>query len=190
MGEQQAERWHRVSSKTLMQCPMFSVKENQFARDGTEKSVPFYIVEVPDWVNVIALTDKSEVVLIEQYRQGIEEMIIEIPSGVIDKGEDPRSAAKRELLEETGYEATEWKLLATTQPNPALHNNRVHHFLATGARRVSEPELDENESLQTVVKGLEDTEQLIDNGTIAQSMVVAAFYYFNRLNRKNEDFTR
>ena len=190
MGESQAEKWRRVSSKTLTQCPMFSVKENRFVRGGNDKSVPFYIVEVPDWVNIIALTDKSEIILIKQYRQGIEEMIIEIPSGVMDKGEDPEAAARRELLEETGYEAAEWKLLAATQPNPALHNNRVHHFLASGARRVREPELDENESLQTVVRGLEDTERLIDNGTIAQSMVVAAFYYFNRLDRKNEDLTR
>jgi ADP-ribose pyrophosphatase len=183
---EQAEKWRRVSSKTITETPIFTVKENNFVRNGDRKPVPFYTVDVPDWINVIAITPEEEVVLIEQYRQGIEEMVIEIPSGMVDVNEPAETAAKRELLEETGYEAEEWSLLAVTQPNPALHNNRVHHYLARRAVRVAEPKLDENESLDTLLKPLEEARRLIDEGKMAQSMVVAAFYYFDKLNRKNE----
>ena len=184
---EQAERWRRVSSRTVAECPVFTVKENHYVRNGDDKPVPFYSVDVPDWVNVIAITPDDEVVLIEQYRQGIEEMALELPSGIVDDGEEPEAAAKRELLEETGFEADEWVLLATSQPNPAFHNNRIHHYLAKGARKVKEPELDENESVATTLKSLAETRRLLDEGTIAQSMVIAAFYFYDRSNSRNEN---
>ena len=183
---EQAEGWRRVSSKTIVETPIFTVKENGFVRDGDDKRVPFYSVDVPDWINVIAITPNNEVVLIKQYRQGVEEMVIEIPSGMVDGDEPAESAARRELLEETGYEAEEWSLLGVTLPNPAFHNNRIHHFLARGAKWIKEPELDENESVATTVKSLEDAHRLISDGKMAHSMVVAAFYFFDRLNKRNE----
>ena len=183
----QAEQWRRISSKTIAESPVFTVKENQFVRNGDNKPVPFYSVDVPDWVNIIALTENDELVLIEQFRQGIEAMVLELPSGIVDEGEGPEAAARRELLEETGYEANEWILLAKSQPNPAFHNNFIHHYLARGARWVREPELDENESVTTMLKSLNDSIRLVDDGTMAQSMVVAAFYYFERFKRGNEN---
>jgi 8-oxo-dGTP pyrophosphatase MutT (NUDIX family) len=183
---EQADEWRRVSSKTLVETPIFTVKENGFVRNGDEKRASFYTVDVPDWINVIAITPENNVVLIEQYRQGVEELVTELPSGMVDMNEAAETAARRELLEETGYEAEEWALLGVTLPNPAFHNNRIHHYLARGAKWIKEPELDDNESVTTTLKSLDEAHQLIREGKMAHSMVVAAFYFFDRLRRKNE----
>ncbi len=93
-------------------------------------------------MNVIALTDREDVVLIRQYRHGIGEVTLEIPGGLMD-ADEPLAAAKRELLEETGYRAEEWIDLGYVHPNPAIQNNRCYTFLALGAKLAGAQSLDE-----------------------------------------------
>ena len=96
-----------------------------------KKKVSFFVCENPDWVNIIALTKDKEVVLIEQFRHGTEEIILEIPGGMIDDDdEEPETAARRELLEETGFSADKFILFGKSHPNPAIQNNTIFHYLA------------------------------------------------------------
>jgi ADP-ribose pyrophosphatase len=173
------DRWPRISSRGIADCRVFKVREDTCERDRDGKQSGFYIIECPNWVNVIAVTREREVVLIEQYRYGAEEILLEIPGGIIDGDENPGDAAKRELLEETGYSSEHWVSLGSSLPNPALQNNTVYHYLALDCEKNAETAFDEHESMVTKLTPLSAIDEMIRSGAISQSQVIAAFHFLN-----------
>ena len=133
------------------------------------------VLETPDWCNVIAVTeDRGEVVVVHQHRFGSGAPTIEIPGGMIDPGEDPLTAAKRELLEETGYAAERWTSLGAVAPNPAFQDNLCHHFLAEGATRSDPQDLDAGEDIVIATLSKDDLVAGIRSGLITHSLVITA----------------
>ena len=131
------DRWLAVRSDTVR------------VPNGTILS-PYHTIEFPEWICAIALTPECEIVLIEEYRHGIERNSFELPCGTPDhEGESVLEATKRELREETGYASEEWHALGSSAANTARQNNRVHAFLALDARKLAEPELDAGEVIST-----------------------------------------
>ena len=157
---------------------MFKVRQN-LSESSEGKESNFYVLENPDWVNVIALTEAGEVVVIEQFRHGIEEITLEIPGGMVDGDEDAGNAAKRELVEETGYTPREIILLGKSRPNPAIQDNWVHHYLAVDCKKTHEPEFDSTENVHTKLVDLSYISEAIKCGEITHSLVIAAFYWFS-----------
>jgi 8-oxo-dGTP pyrophosphatase MutT (NUDIX family) len=182
--KQSVEIWKRIESKTIADCRVFRVREDFCERVSDRQKASFFVVENPDWVNVIALTSKQEVVLIEQFRHGSGEIILEIPGGMIDENELPETAARRELLEETGYSSKDFILLGKSQPNPAIQNNTIFHFLAIDCEKTEEVKFDEYESAVTKLLSLTAVPNLIMTGEISHSLVIAAFQYFSLRNLK------
>jgi ADP-ribose pyrophosphatase len=109
---------------------------------------PFHVLELPAWVNVVALTPDGDIVLVEQYRHGVGAILVELPAGIIDPGDTPASAAMRELREETGFTAQELHLVGSMDANPATQTNRSYSFLAIGATRAGDQRLDETEEIE------------------------------------------
>jgi 8-oxo-dGTP pyrophosphatase MutT (NUDIX family) len=105
---------------------------------------------------------------------------------MIDDGEEAEAAARRELLEETGFSARRFVLLGQSRPNPALQNNTIYHYLAADCEKTADASLDEHESVVTRMVSIEEAERLIARGAITHSLVVAAFYYFSIFDRKEE----
>lgn len=171
--------WKRERSEKIADCRVFTVRRDYCRRQSDQMESTFFVVENPDWVNVIASTEKSEVILIEQFRHGAEEIALEIPGGMIDENESPETAARRELLEETGFSSTDFVFLGKSRPNPALQNNWIHHFLANDCVKTGETNFDEHESIITKLVALDEIESLIENQKITHSLVLAAFYKFN-----------
>lgn len=169
--------WKRVRSEPLADCRVFKVRRDWSVRPGDESEHDFYCIEAPDWINIIPLTARDEVVMIEQYRHGTNEVTLEIPGGMVDEGETPRETAAREMLEETGYESREIALLGRTRPNPAIQNNWIHTFLARDARFLHAPVFESTEHTVVRLVPLAQVPALISDGTINHALVVVGFHW-------------
>lgn len=141
----------------------------------------FYVLEYPDWVNVIAITKDGQFVMERQFRYAAGMTSYEIPCGVVEEGETPLEAIQRELMEETGYGGGEWKLLMKISPNPTSMTNMTYCYLATGVEKLSDQHLDATEDLTVHLMSREDVWQLLEKNEIIQSLMVAPLMkYFMR----------
>lgn len=132
------------------------------------------MLEVPEWVNVIALTPDNEVILVEQYRFGIGEPTLEIPGGMVDPGESPDEAVRRELLEETGYRTGSLTELGRVSANPAIQNNYTWCYLAENCRYEGADNPDPHEYIEVHKTPKKHFLELIADGTIHHAIVMAA----------------
>jgi len=170
--------WPRRSSEAVGDYRVFRVKRELCLdpRDNSEHD--FFVIEAPDWINVVPVTTDGRLILIEQYRHGTGEVTLEIPGGMVDENESPADAAARELLEETGYRAGQVELLGRTRPNPALQNNWLHTFVARDCVPTGSQKLDGSEHIAVRLVAPAEALDLIERGVIDHSLVVTAFYLF------------
>ena len=164
-------KYERLISKTRVVSVFEQVTE--IPDEGREDT--FYTLRAPDWVNIIAITTKGDVVLVEQYRHGLMEVCLEIPAGVIDaKSRTPLDAARMELAEETGYVSENWHSLGSVSTNPALFNNRCHFFLALDCVKSGGQQLDKNERIRVIECDEPSFLEKTLNGEIHHALAVAA----------------
>ncbi len=132
------------------------------------------VLETPDWVNVVALTADRQLVCVEQYRFGSQSVTLEIPGGVLDRGEEHGAAARRELLEETGHTASRWTYLGAVEPNPAFQDNLCHHWLAEDAVRTQALGLDPGEDIAVRTLPVDEAVRAVHDGRIRHALVITA----------------
>lgn len=174
--------WKRAAAETLFRHRLFELRrESLESPDGAEREA--LVLDAPRWVNVVALDADDTVLLVRQWRFGIAAPTLEIPGGMAE-GEEPLAAARRELLEETGHRAADWRQLGEVDPNPAFLTNRCTTFLATGLERVGEPEGDGEEEIRVERAARAALPGLVATGAIRHALVVAAFYLFE-LDRRS-----
>ena len=133
--QQDDMKWTVLESEYLFRRPWLTARRDKVRLPNGNINPEFYVLEYPDWVNVIAITDEGRFIIERQYRHGIGSAGWEIPAGVCEKGETPEQAARRELLEETGYGDGEWTLSLVSAPNASTSNNHCYSFVATGGHR-------------------------------------------------------
>jgi ADP-ribose pyrophosphatase len=170
--------WRRLRDAPQLTTSIFTVSGRTCRSPRTGRDHEFVVLEAPDWVNVVPLTEEGEVVMVRQFRQGRDEVTLEIPGGMRDPGDaDPAAAARRELLEETGLWAEELRPIGSIAPNPAIQNNLCWSFLATRPVPRQAPQLDGAEDLETVRIPLRKIPDLIQSGRISHALVVVAFWH-------------
>ena len=176
--------WPLVESKALNNYRIFTTRADRKVSPRTHKEMEFYVIESRHWVNIIALTEKNEIVMIEQFRHGTNTVELEIPGGIIDKVDtNPVEAGVRELLEETGFEGTEAILLGQVAANPAIMNNTCYTVLVRNCHFTSETRFDTGEDIITRLIPVSEIQELVRSGKIQHSLVVVALYHFDLWQR-------
>ncbi len=171
--------WNRSESHHRGDYRVFRVREDISHSPITDEAHSFFVIESNPWVNIIPITPEGRIVMIRQYRHGIRSSTLEVPGGLVDDGESPRTAAIREMLEETGFAGEEVIDLGSVAPNPAIQNNLCHTFLARDVRRRQEQQLDGAEIIDVIEVEPADVPRLIRRGDINHALVVAAFHLFH-----------
>jgi ADP-ribose pyrophosphatase len=166
--------WPHLNSERGPHIPLFGVRLDSLKNPRTGEVLQRLVLEAPDWVNIVALTPENRVVMVRQFRFGIGKITTEIPGGIVDPGETSGEAARRELLEETGYTSEDWNYLGAVEANPAIQNNLCHHWLAKNAFKVAELELGEGEDIMMLEMALEEIKTEIKEGRLLHSLALSA----------------
>ncbi len=178
--------WINISSERVYDANIFTLYKDRTKCLRTDVEADFYRFDTVDWVNVLAVTKDGEMVVIEQFRHGAQDVKLEIPGGCIDPEDvDPVAAGVRELLEETGYAGDPGILIGRVQPNPALQGNYCYTVLVENAYKASEPRMEDLEDIDTVLMSEEELNQAVLSGELDHGLVLNALYFYE-LHRKGK----
>ena len=137
-----------------------------------------FVLEYGDWATILAVTKQQKVVLVRQYRHGAQKVMLELPGGAMDaRDESPLQAARRELLEETGYGSEHFIQIGCVSPNPANQTNLIYSFLALDVEKVSGQNLDDTEDIEVELKSLDEVIRMARSGELFQSMQVSTVFF-------------
>jgi len=178
--------WKVLSSRHILNLGQWLSVRQETVQLPSGATIPtWFILEFPEWINVIAITRDGQFVMEDQYRHALGETHYELVAGVVDPGETPLQAAQRELSEETGYEGGEWSLFMTLSPNPTNHNNLSYTFLATGVEKRREQHQEPTEDIHVDIMSREEVYNLLSSGEIVQALHAAPLWKYFAQNSKS-----
>lgn len=170
--------WRVVATTNTYEDAWLKVRSDTCARADGHVITPYHVLSYPDWVNVVAVTPRFEIVLVRQYRHAVSEILLELPCGALDRADkDPSAGAARELAEETGYVASDCLQVGPAHANPATHSNSVWTVVAINARKMGESRPDANEDIEVVlVNVVEFVQRVLSGAQRLQGLHIAALW--------------
>lgn len=172
------QKWTIRDTRYLIKRPWLTARCDTVVLPDGRVNPEYYILEYPSWVNVIAVTDDNRYVMVEQYRHGLQDVFTELVAGVVEEGEEPLAAARRELREETGYEADDWELLTVLSQNPSTTTNLTYCYVARGARRIGEQSLDATEDIAVKILSADELKAMMMADEVKQSLMAAPLWKY------------
>ncbi|AYG58559.1 NUDIX hydrolase [Rhizobium jaguaris] len=167
--------WQVKSSTHLLHDRWLKVRADACVTAEGVEIAPYYVLEYPDWVGVVAIDAEDNIYLVQQYRHGLGVVSLELPGGAMDASDaNPIEAATRELREETGLSASEWEYVGALAPNPATHSNLSHIVLARNVEISAKPADDPTERIRLVRMPIRQAIGLALKGRMIQVIHVAA----------------
>ena len=175
--------WKILSSNYLFRSKWLTVRKDYVRLPSGIKIDDYFVLEYPDWINIIAITDEGCFVIERQYRHGTQTIDYELCAGTVEKGEKPLDAAKRELLEETGYAGGEWKLFCVSAPNPAAMTNRNYTYLAKGVKFTGTRHLEKTEDIEIHLMDYDELVKTVECGGFLQGQMLAPLWKYIAENK-------
>lgn len=169
-------RWKVLHSSYAFTCPWLKVRKDHIQQPSGVELEDFYVVEIHDWVNVIAITEDNLFVIEEQYRHGVQQVCFELPAGEIEPEEDLLHAAQRELLEETGYTSDEWEAFGNYVPNASGNSNRCYTFIARNVHKVAQQKLEQSEDIRLHLKTKQQLIDIMEQGQMPEAVMQAPLW--------------
>lgn len=187
-------RWSRRGETTLLHTRIYDVTSVRYHHPVRDTEREFVVINPPDWVNILAVTPDHRLVLVNQFRYGIDAFSLEIPGGMMEAGEDVVTTGLRELREETGFTGSDARILGQVHPNPAIQSNRCHFVVVENAVRAGETAWDADEEIAVSTAPVEDVFAAARAGKITHALVLNALFFFepvwNQLKAKRGQPTR
>ncbi len=174
------KKWKTLKSDYIIKRPWLTARRDEVQLPNGVIHDEYYVLEYPDWINVIAEDTEGNLIIEQQWRHALGIVSSEICAGVIEKDEKPLDAAQRELQEETGYGGGTWTKLMTISANPSTMTNLCHCFLAKGVKPVSSQHLDRTEDIEFKLLPKEKVFEMLKNGEFMQALMIAPLWkYFS-----------
>lgn len=167
-----------LGSEYIIRRPWLTARRDKVQLPNGKVNNEYYVLEYPDWVNTIAITKQGEFVLVRQYRHALGRTSFELCAGVIEQGETPEQAARRELLEETGYAGGVWRELMQVSANPSTNTNLTHCFIATGVEKAAAQSLDDTECLEFRLFSRDEVHAMMRRGEFVQALMLAPLWRY------------
>ena len=178
--EERDMKWLTLEKKYLIRRPWLTARVDKVKLPTGAVIDDYYVLEYPDWVNTIAVTKDGRFVFVRQYRYALGKTLNELCAGVIEPGEQPVEAARRELLEETGFGGGDWREWMRLSANPGTHTNTTYCFLAEGVEPLSGQHLDRGEDIEVKILTREEVFEMLQKGEVWQSLMAAPLWkYFS-----------
>jgi 8-oxo-dGTP pyrophosphatase MutT (NUDIX family) len=168
--------WKMLESKYVYRDRWLQVRADKCELPDGRILEPYYVIEVPDWTNMVVITKDERIVLVKQYRHALGTTTLELPGGILEKGELPMASAIREMQEETGYVSGDVEFLMQISPNPALNNNTAYFFLARNAEKLSNTNFDPYEEIIIETYSKEELKLLLNEGKLQHGVQQGAIY--------------
>jgi ADP-ribose pyrophosphatase len=171
-------KWIIKSENELFRKRIFAIKDMVCHHPDKDVTHRFFTLTSPDWINIVAVTDDGRIIMVRQHRLGTDEITLETPGGLCEDNELPEDTARRELREETGYEAGEIHLLKKLTNNPAIFNNYIYYYFAANCKEIHDQDLDPAEDIEVVTCSRDEIMDMISHGQINHTIIVSALYLY------------